>query len=99
MVKIKDTAFVPLYDRILVRRTATETMRGGIFIPNVGQEKQQEGIVVATGAGRVYKGAREPMEVKPGDRVLFGKYAGSEVKHAGEELLLLKEEEVHGILQ
>jgi chaperonin GroES len=94
-----DTRFVPLYDRILVRRTATETIRGGIFIPAVGQEKQQEGIVVEAGPGRVFKGVREPLTVKPGDRVVFGKYAGSEVKHGGEELLLLKEEEVHGILK
>ncbi len=99
MVKARDTRFVPLYDRILVRRATTETTRGGLFIPAIGQEKQQEGIVVEAGPGRIYKGVREPLTVKRGDRVVFGKYAGSEVKHAGEEMLLLKEEEVHGILQ
>jgi chaperonin GroES len=89
----------PLHDRILVRRVAeAETVRGGIIIPDTAKEKPQEGVVVAVGTGRYDKGQTIPLAVKEGDRVLFGKYAGSEIKIDGEELLILKEDEIFGIL-
>lgn len=89
----------PLHDRILLRRVEeAETVRGGIIIPDTAKEKPQEGVVVAVGTGRYEKGQTIPLAVKEGDRVLFGKYAGSEIKIDGEELLILKEEEVFGIL-
>src|SRR5215467_12209727 len=89
----------PLGDRVLLRRVQeTETIRGGIIIPDTAKEKPQEGIVVAVGTGRYDKGQHIPLTVKEGDRVLFGKYAGSEIKIDGEEFLIVKEEEVFGIL-
>jgi chaperonin GroES len=89
----------PLHDRILVRRvTEAETVRGGIIIPDTAKEKPQEGVVVAVGTGRYEKGQTIPLAVKEGDHVLFGKYAGSEIKIQGEELLILKEDEIFGIL-
>lgn len=89
----------PLHDRLLVRRvTDMESVRGGIIIPDTAKEKPQEGVVVAVGTGRYEKGQTIPLAVKEGDRVLFGKYAGSEIKIDGEELLILKEDEVFGIL-
>jgi chaperonin GroES len=89
----------PLHDRILVRRVAeAETVRGGIIIPDSAKEKPQEGVVVAVGTGRYEKGQTIPLAVKEGDRVLFGKYAGSEIKIDSEELLILKEDEIFGIL-
>ncbi len=91
---------VPLHDRILVRRVAeTETTRGGIVIPDTAKDKPQEGEVIAAGKGKVNeKGKLFPLDVKQGDRVLFGKYAGSEIKIEGEEFLILREDEVLGIL-
>jgi len=89
----------PLHDRILIRRVEeAETVRGGIIIPDSAKEKPQEGIIVAVGTGRLEKGQHIPLAVKEGDHVLFGKYAGSEIKIDGEELLILKEEEIFGIL-
>lgn len=89
----------PLGDRVLVRRVQeAETVRGGIIIPDTAKEKPQEGVVVAVGTGRFDKGQRIPLTVKEGDRVLFGKYSGSEIKIDGEEFLILKEDEVFGIL-
>ena len=89
----------PLHDRVLVRRVEeAETVRGGIIIPDTAKEKPQEGVVVAVGTGRYEKGQTVPLAVKKGDRVLFGKYAGSEIKIDGEELLILKEDEIFGIL-
>lgn len=89
----------PLGERVLVRRiTEGETVRGGIIIPDSAKEKPQEGVVVAVGTGRYDKGQHVPMSVKDGDRVLFGKYSGSEIKIDGEEFLILKEEEIFGIL-
>ena len=89
----------PLHDRVLIRRVAeAETVRGGIIIPDSAKEKPQEGVVVAIGTGRHEKGQVIPLAVKQGDHVLFGKYAGSEIKIEGEELLILKEEEIFGIL-
>jgi chaperonin GroES len=89
----------PLHDRVLVRRVQeAETVRGGIIIPDTAKEKPQEGIVIAVGTGRHDKGQTIPLAVKEGDRVLFGKYSGSEIKIDGEELLIMKEDEILGIL-
>jgi len=89
----------PLGERVLVRRIQeAETVRGGIIIPDTAKEKPQEGVVVAVGTGRYDKGQHVPMSVKEGDRVLFGKYSGSDIKIDGEEFLILKEEEIFGIL-
>ena len=91
----------PLYDRVLVRRIEPdEQKRGGIIIPDTAKEKPQEGEVVAVGAGRLdEQGNRVTMEVKAGDRVLFGKYAGTEITIDDVEHLILKEDEVLGILE
>ena len=91
----------PLADRILVRRIEEkETMRGGIIIPDTAKEKPQEGEVVAVGPGaRNEKGELVPLEVKEGDRVLFGKWSGTEVKIEGEELLIMKESDIMGIVE
>ena len=89
------TSFTPLHDRILVRRIEEgESIRGGIIIPDSAKEKPQEGEVIAVGAGKREKGELIPLDVKPGDRVLFGKYSGTEIKLEGEELLILREEEI-----
>jgi len=89
----------PLHDRVVVRRhQETETVRGGIIIPDTAKEKPQEGIIVAVGTGRYDKGQLIPLAVKEGDRVLFGKYSGSEIKIDGEELLIMKEDEILGII-
>lgn len=91
--------FTPLHDRVLLRRVEeTETVRGGIIIPDTAKEKPQEGVVLAVGTGKFEKGQTIPLAVKEGDRVLFGKYAGTEIKIDGEELLILREEEILGIL-
>src|ERR671937_3156348 len=91
----------PLYDRIVVRRKeAKEQMRGGIIIPDTAKEKPQEGEVIAVGEGkRKDDGTRQALDVKAGDRVLFGKYSGSEIKIDGEELLIMREDEILGILE
>ena len=90
----------PLHDRILVKRIdEEETVRGGIIIPDSAKEKPQQADVIAVGNGRVLKdGSRQALDVKEGDRILFGKYSGSEVKLDGEEYLILREEDVLGIL-
>lgn len=90
----------PLHDRIIVQRVEeTETIRGGIIIPDSAKEKPQEGIVKAVGNGKILEnGSRVQLEVKEGDRILFGKYSGSEIKIDGEEFLILREDEVLGIL-
>src|SRR6266404_2539498 len=89
----------PLHDRVVIRRIQeSETVRGGIIIPDSAKEKPQEGIVIAVGTGRYEKGQTVPLAVKEGDRVLFGKYSGSEIKIDGEELLIMKEDEILGIL-
>jgi chaperonin GroES len=90
----------PLYDRILVRRLdPKEEVKGGIIIPDTAKEKPMEGKVVAVGAGKVDKaGKRIPLEVKVGDRVLIGKYSGQEVKIDDVEHVILKEDEVLGIV-
>ena len=89
----------PLHDRVVVRRIQeAETVRGGIIIPDTAKEKPQEGIIIAVGTGRYEKGQTVPLAVKEGDRVLFGKYSGSEIKIDGEELLIMKEDEILGII-
>lgn len=95
-VKIK-----PLADRILVKRIEEEeTKKGGIIIPDTAREKPQQGEVIAVGPGRVdEQGKRIPMEVKVGDRILFGKYAGTEVKIDEEEYLIMREDDVLGIIE
>jgi len=94
------TNITPLHDRVIVRRIEEgEQVRGGIIIPDSAKEKPQEGQVVAAGQGK-YKedGTRQALDVKPGDRVLFGKYSGSEIKIDGEELLIMREDEILGII-
>jgi len=93
--------FKPLQDRILVKRPEEkETKKGGIIIPDTAKEKPQEAEVVALGPGKVTKdGKLQPMGVKVGDTILFGKYSGSEVKLGDEEYLIMREEDVLGILQ
>ena len=90
----------PLQDRVVVKRIEEkEAARGGIIIPDTAKEKPQEGEVVAVGNGKVLNsGTRVPMDVKVGDRILFGKYSGSEVKLDGEEFLIMREEDILGIL-
>jgi len=93
--------FKPLQDRILVKRLEEkETKKGGIIIPDTAKEKPQEGDVLAVGPGKVTDdGKRQRLSVKVGDTILFGKYAGSEVKLGDEDYLILREEDVLGILQ
>src|SRR5262245_57525647 len=94
------TKFTPLHDRILVRRVEeSETTRGGIIIPDSAKDKPQEGEVVAVGKGKINEEAKiRRLDVKEGDRILFGKYAGTEIKLDGEDLVIMREEEVLGIL-
>ena len=94
------TKLRPLHDRILVKRMEEEEVRrGGIIIPDTAKEKPQEGKVIAVGTGKVTdEGKKIPLDVKAGDRILFGKYSGSEVKIDDEEYLIMKEEDVLGIL-
>ena len=91
----------PLYDRILVRRVAEEEKtKGGIIIPDSAKEKPSEGEVVAVGSGKVNeKGELRALEVKKGDRILFGKYSGNEIKVDGDELIILREDEVLGVIE
>jgi len=85
----------PLHDRVLVRRLEEkETVKGGIIIPDTAKEKPQEGEIIAVGAGKIEKGERIPLDVKVGDRVLFGKYSGNEIRVEDEEYLILKEDEI-----
>jgi chaperonin GroES len=85
----------PLHDRVLVRRLEEkDTAKGGIIIPDTAKEKPQEGEVMAAGAGNIEKGKRIPLDVKVGDRILFGKYTGSDIKIDDQEYLILREEEI-----
>ena len=90
----------PLYDRIVVKRIEqTEQMQGGLYIPDTAKEKPQEGEVVAVGKGkRLENGSLVSLDVQAGDRILFGKYSGSDIKLDGEEYLIMREDEVLGIL-
>src|SRR5690606_31354452 len=92
--------FRPLHDRVLVRRIEEDSKTpGGIIIPDTAQEKPQQGEVVAVGPGaRGEDGKIQPLDVKKGDRILFGKWSGSEVKIDGEELLIMKESDILGVL-
>ncbi|MFO7693801.1 MAG: co-chaperone GroES [Vicinamibacterales bacterium] len=91
----------PLHDRILVKRIEEgEQVVGGIIIPDTAKEKPQQGKVVAIGAGKIDdKGKRVPLDVKEGDTILFGKYSGQEIKVAGEEHLIMREDEVLGVIE
>ena len=94
------TKFRPLHDRVVVRRIdAQEKTKGGIIIPDTAQEKPQEGEVIAVGpGGRDENGKLIPIDLKTGNRVLFGKWSGTEVKLDGEELLIMKESDIMGVL-
>ena len=96
MIKIR-----PLYDRIVVKRIEDqETVRGGIIIPDSAKEKPQEGEVMAVGHGkRLENGTMVPLDVKVGDRILFGKYSGQTVKVHGDELLVMREEDIMGVVE
>jgi chaperonin GroES len=91
----------PLQDRILVQRIEEEkTTKGGIIIPDTAKEKPAEGKVIAVGDGKVDEnGKKVPLDVKKGDRILFGKYSGTEIKLSGEEYLILREDDVLGIIE
>jgi chaperonin GroES len=93
--------FRPLHDRVVVRRIEEdERTPGGIIIPDTAKEKPQQGKVIAVGPGaRDEKGVIQPLDVKAGDRILFGKWSGSEVKIDGEELLIMKESDILGVLE
>jgi chaperonin GroES len=93
--------FTPLNDRILVRRIEDQTqMRGSIYIPDAAKEKPQEGEVISVGKGKSNdEGKVFPLDVKAGDKILFGKYSGTEIKIDGEEFLIMREEEVLGIVK
>jgi len=94
------TNIQPLHDRVIVRRIDEgEQVRGGIIIPDTAKEKPQEGEVIAAGLGKYREdGSRQALDVAAGDRVLFGKYGGSEIKVDGEDLLIMREEEILGVI-
>lgn len=96
------TNIKPLHDRVIIRRIEDSVSQtaGGLFIPDSAKEKPQEGEVIAAGEGK-YKedGTRQTLDVKAGDRVLFGKYSGSEIKLDGEEFLIMREDEILGIIE
>src|SRR5476649_1986044 len=94
------TKFTPLHDRILVRRVEeADTTRGGIIIPDSAKDKPMEGEVISAGKGKVNEdGKVRPIDVKEGDRILFGKYSGTEIKIDGEDFIIMREEEVLGVL-
>ncbi|HEY5401626.1 MAG TPA: co-chaperone GroES [Pyrinomonadaceae bacterium] len=94
------TNIQPLHDRVIVRRIDEgEQVRGGIIIPDTAKEKPQEGEVIAAGLGKYREdGSRQALDVHAGDRVLFGKYGGSEIKVDGEDLLIMREDEILGII-
>jgi chaperonin GroES len=91
----------PLHDRIIVKRIEEgEQVVGGIIIPDSAKEKPQQGKVIAVGAGKFDdKGKRQPLDVKDGDKILFGKYSGQEIKLDGEEFLIMREDEVLGVIE
>ena len=93
--------FKPLHDRVVVKRIdAEEKTKGGIIIPDTAKEKPQEGEVLAVGpGGRDESGKLVPIDLKPGDRILFGKWSGTEIKLDGEELLIMKESDVMGVIE
>jgi len=94
-VKEMSVNVTPLHDRVLVRRLEEkETAKGGIIIPDTAKEKPHEGEVMAVGAGKIEKGKRVPLDVKVGDRILFGKYTGNDILVDDQEYLILREEEI-----
>jgi chaperonin GroES len=96
------TTIKPLHDRVIVRRIEDNVNQtaGGLFIPDSAKEKPQEGEVIAAGDGKYREdGSRQTLDVKTGDRILFGKYSGSEIKIDGEELLIMREDEILGIIE
>jgi chaperonin GroES len=96
------TTIKPLHDRVIIKRLdeSAEKTAGGLFIPDSAKEKPQEGEVIAAGSGKVREdGTRQALDVKTGDRVLFGKYSGSEIKLDGEEFLIMREDEILGIIE
>ncbi len=95
------TTIKPLHDRVIIRRIEEgEQVRGGIIIPDTAKEKPQEGEVIAVGEGKYREdGTRQTLDVKAGDRVLFGKYSGSEIKIDNEELLMMREDEILGVIE
>ncbi|HEU4747757.1 MAG TPA: co-chaperone GroES [Gemmatimonadaceae bacterium] len=96
---LSTTKVAPLSDRVVVRALEdTEQMRGGLFIPDTAKEKPQQGEIIAVGPGRYEKNVRVPMELKTGDRVLYGKYSGSEVTIDGEQYLILRESDVLAVI-
>ncbi len=96
----KKSKIRPLHDRVLVRRVnEEEKTKGGIIIPDSAKEKPQEGRIIAVGKGRIDDGKVMPLDVKVGDRILFTKYSGNEVKIEGEEHIILKEDEILGVLE
>ncbi len=93
------TKVAPLADRVMVKALEeTEQMRGGLFIPDTAKEKPQQGEIIAVGPGRYEKNVRVPMELKTGDRVLYGKYSGSEVTIDNEQYLILRESDVLAVI-
>jgi chaperonin GroES len=94
------TKFTPLHDRILVRRVEeVGTTRGGIIIPDTAKDKPQEGEVISIGKGKISEeGKVRPLDVKEGDRILFGKYSGTEIKLDGDDFIIMREEEVLGVI-
>ena len=90
----------PLHDRLIIKRIEeTETVRGGIIIPDTAKEKPQEGKVLAVGNGKILEnGTKVPLDVKVGDKILFGKYSGTDIKIDGEEVLIVREDEVLAVL-
>src|SRR5437870_12587156 len=95
------TKIRPLHDRVIVKRIAEEEKtKGGIIIPDTAKEKPQEGRVIAVGKGKINEdGKVTPLDVKAGDRVLFGKYSGTEIKIDGEEHLIMREDDIRGVLE
>ncbi len=94
------TKIRPLHDRVIVKRIEEEEKsKGGIIIPDTAKEKPQEGRVIAVGPGKQDDGKVLPLDVKAGDRILFGKYAGTEIKLNGEEHLILREDDILGIIE
>src|SRR4249920_1315298 len=94
------TKIRPLHDRVIVKRIEeTEKTKGGIIIPDTAKEKPQEGSVVAVGPGRLEEGKVISLDVKTGDKILFGKYSGTEIKLDGEEHLILREDDILGVIE
>ncbi|MEQ1633094.1 MAG: co-chaperone GroES [Planctomycetota bacterium] len=101
MAKTKSATVTPIGDRVLIKRVeADEKTKGGIILPDTAKEKPREGVVISVGTGKLLdNGTRQPMTVKPKDRVLFSSYAGSEIKLDGEDLMILGEDEILAVIE